>query len=96
MNRKAIHTFGNKINKTCKNCLKCAKACEVNAISMQKEPTFEGLSISNNPGVKKYYVDVEKCFEFWIENSSDCGTCILACPFSKIKEPISPSKFWND
>jgi len=90
------YNFINKINKTCKNCLKCAKACEVNAISMQKEPTFEGLSISNNPGVKKYYVDVEKCFEFWIENSSDCGTCILACPFSKIKGPISPSKFWND
>ena len=52
------------------------------AITKNIEPNFTPTSISNNPGVKKYYVNAEKCFEYWIENSSDCGNCIKVCPFS--------------
>ena len=89
------HSFLEKIKNYCKNCSKCAEACENDAITKNEKPTFNPTSISNNPGVKKYYVDVEKCFEFWVENSSDCGNCIMACPFSKIKEFLSPSEFWN-
>ena len=92
---KANHEFIQNVNKTCRNCLMCAEACEPKAISIQKEPDFNPLSISNNPGVKKYYVDVEKCFEFWIENSSDCGSCISACPYSKIEKKLTPSQFWE-
>ncbi|GAF94365.1 putative reductive dehalogenase (rdhA), partial [marine sediment metagenome] len=77
--------FIKKVENFCKTCYKCAEACENDAITKQKYPTFEPATISNNPNVKKYYVDVEKCFEFWIENSGDCGNCIAACPFSKIK-----------
>jgi len=87
--------FIEKIKKYCKSCSKCAEACETNAITKDRNPSFNPTSISNNPGVKKYYVDVEKCFEFWVENSSDCGNCIMACPFSKIKEFLSPLEFWN-
>jgi reductive dehalogenase len=86
--------FINKVDKVCANCLKCAEACETEAIPKEKEPSFSGVNISNNSGVKKYYIDAEKCFEFWIENSSDCGNCIAVCPFSKIKKYISPSEFW--
>jgi len=89
------HGFIEKIKNYCKNCFKCAEACETNAITKDKNPTFIAPTISNNPGVKKYYVDVEKCFEFWVENSSDCGNCIMVCPFSKIKEFLSPLEFWN-
>ena len=87
--------FINHVRKACKNCYKCAEACETGAISIN-EPNFESPTISNNPGVKKYYVDAEKCFEFWIENSSDCGSCIAVCPFSKIKKVLSPSEFWKE
>ena len=87
--------FIEKIKNYCRNCSKCAEACENDAITKDENPTFNPTSISNNPGVKKYYVDVEKCFEFWVENSSDCGNCIMACPFSKIKEFLSPLEFWN-
>ena len=87
--------FIEKIKNYCKNCSKCAEACEIDAITKDENPTFKSVSISNNPGVKKYYVDVEKCFEFWVENSSDCGNCIAACPYSKIKEYLSPLDFWN-
>jgi reductive dehalogenase len=87
--------FIEKINKYCKKCSKCAEACEPEAITKEEVPTFKPATISNNPGVKKYYVDVEKCFEFWVENSSDCGNCISACPFSRIKRHLSPKEFWN-
>ncbi|MBY8989088.1 MAG: 4Fe-4S dicluster domain-containing protein, partial [Candidatus Lokiarchaeota archaeon] len=87
--------FKKKVDNFCKRCFKCAEACETDAITMEKEPRFNGVNISNNPGVMKFYVDGEKCFEFWIENSSDCGKCISACPFSKIKRYKSPSEFWQ-
>ncbi len=88
--------FISKVAKVCKICLKCAESCETNAISKEAQPSFKGYNISNNPGVKKYYIDAEKCFEFWIKNSSDCGSCIAACPFSKIKKNLSPHEFWNN
>lgn len=87
--------FIDHVRNTCNNCYKCAEVCETGAIS-REEPNFDCPTISNNPGVKKYYVDAEKCFEFWIENSSDCGSCIAVCPFSKIKKYLSPSEFWKE
>jgi reductive dehalogenase len=87
--------FIKKVDKTCKNCFKCAEACETEAITKDREPNFIPTSISNNPGVKKYYVNAEKCFEYWIENSSDCGNCIKVCPFSKIKRDVTPQEFWK-
>ena len=88
--------FINKVAKYCTNCLKCAETCETGAIPKDKEPSFIGVNISNNPGVRKYYIDAEKCFEFWIENSSDCGNCIAVCPFSKIKKFKTSSEFWRN
>jgi reductive dehalogenase len=88
-------SFISKVEKFCKTCFKCAEACETDAITKEINPTFEPATISNNSNVKKYYVDVEKCFEFWIENSGDCGNCIAVCPFSKIKKLSSSSEFWK-
>jgi len=81
----------------CSNCLKCAQACEKEAISFEKGTFCKPFSISNNPGVKKFYIDPEKCFEFWVENGNDCdcSNCIAACPFSKIGKKISAEEFWN-
>ncbi len=87
--------FIKKVDKFCKHCYKCAEACEPKAITKDKEPSFEPPTISNNSGVKKYYVNVEKCFEFWVENSGDCGNCIAACPFSGIKKFHTPLEFWE-
>ncbi|MFX0073955.1 MAG: reductive dehalogenase [Candidatus Hermodarchaeota archaeon] len=87
--------FIKNIEKFCKSCFKCAEACETNAITKDRYMSFEPTTISNNSCVKKYYVDVEKCFEFWIENSGDCGNCIAACPFSKIKKINTSSEFWK-
>jgi epoxyqueuosine reductase len=68
---------------TCRSCQKCADACEVGAISRDPEPSFEIVCRSNNPGIKRWAVDHDKCYCFWIENGQDCSTCIAACPFTR-------------
>ena len=67
----------------CKRCKRCADSCPSQAIPTG-EPTLEGKTISNNPGVLKWYIDPEKCIQFWRENGSDCANCITACPFNKL------------
>ncbi|HEC38732.1 MAG TPA: hypothetical protein ENI29_10890 [bacterium] len=77
-------------------CYNCSDTCEIKAILKEENQSFLSKNISNNPGVKKYSTNAEKCLEFWIENSSACGTCIAACSFSKIKKIITPNEFWNN
>lgn len=67
----------------CKNCKRCAESCPSKAIPFDDEPTLEGKTISNNPGVLKWYIDPEKCIQFWEENESCCANCITSCPFNK-------------
>jgi ferredoxin len=78
----------------CKTCKKCAEACEADAISFDDEPSFETHCPENNSGVKKWYLDAEKCYDYWYENGADCTTCITVCPFSQVKEN-EPKKFWG-
>ena len=71
----------------CKECKRCAESCPSNAISFG-EPTMEGPTISNNPGAEKWYINPEKCFDFWVENGGDCVSCIASCPYNK-------TELWN-
>lgn len=76
------------VTEFCESCKKCAEKCKeegAGAISFD-ERTEDGPTISNNPGALKWYIDPEKCYEFWAENGIDCSTCISVCPFSR-KEP---------
>ncbi|UCG44950.1 MAG: reductive dehalogenase [Candidatus Bathyarchaeota archaeon] len=68
----------------CRLCKKCAKSCPSQSISYG-EPTWQSPwgTPSNNNGVYKWYVNVDKCYEFWVRNSTDCSNCIRACPFTK-------------
>lgn len=78
----------------CKTCKKCAEACEADAISFDDEPSFNTQCPENNPGVKKWYLNAEKCYDYWYENGADCATCITVCPFSRVKEN-EPKDFWG-
>jgi len=73
-------TFG--VVDFCKSCKRCAESCPGKAIPMG-DPTWEGETLSNNPGIYKWYINPEKCFHFWGENQGDCGTCISSCPYNK-------------
>jgi len=72
------------LTETCRNCTRCADACEADAISRDREPSFEIACPSNNPGILRWAVNADKCYEFWAENTAACSNCIVACPFSKI------------
>ena len=88
--------FINKITSFCKNCRKCAEACDAEAISFEEEPNYITNGISNNPGVKKWYVNVEECYgKGWVHYSTDCGKCIKVCPFSKTESEITSNEFWS-
>jgi len=79
-------TFG--VMEFCKNCRRCADDCPGEAISHDKEPSFEPTHESkdnayfNAKGIKKYYSDHRKCFRFWAKNG-DCANCIASCPYNK-------------
>jgi len=88
--------FISKLSNFCKRCYQCAEICETKAISFKSEPDFQGETISNNPGVKKYYINPEKCFEFWAENTSDCSQCITVCPFFNTENSLTADKFWKE
>jgi len=66
----------------CGTCKKCAHKCPSRAIS-DGEPTEEGPSLSSFSGVRKWYINPEKCFLFWCKNWMDCNNCVMACPFNK-------------
>ena len=61
----------------------CNDAFEVSAKSCDAEPSYEIKSVSNNQGIKRWVVDVEKCYMYWLENGGGCSSCIATCPFSK-------------
>jgi len=70
------------VSEFCLTCKKCARYCPSQAISFDK-PTREGPSESNFSGVKKWYINPEKCFVFWANNWMDCNNCVMVCPFNK-------------
>ena len=76
-------SIGFSLQNFCTKCKLCINACEASAISCGAVPSYEIKSVSNNPGVKRWVVDVEKCYMLWIENGGGCSNCIAACPFSK-------------
>ena len=71
------------VREFCRRCKRCAEKCPPKVISFDDEPSGKTFSISNNPGVMKWYVNVDRCYEFWCNNGTDCSNCVMSCPFTK-------------
>lgn len=84
------------ITEFCLTCGKCAEACPSDALPLPEDknggydfiPVYEhsdepGYTWNNQPGVKKFYTDAKKCYNFWVENGGACGNCIAACTFNE-------------
>ncbi|MFX1564451.1 MAG: reductive dehalogenase [Promethearchaeota archaeon] len=87
------------VTEFCKSCKRCAEACEVGAISKEDNPTLKTTCKSNNPGVLKWPVNAELCYEFWCDNGGDCSTCIAVCPYTKRtfnNVPLDSETFWKN
>jgi ferredoxin len=67
----------------CRSCRQCAEACQADAISDAVEPSYALACPSTNPGVKRWAVDSDRCYQYWIENGASCSTCITACPYTQ-------------
>jgi len=71
----------------CKRCKKCAEVCPSGAINIDRDPTVKSStgSISNNPGVKKWFQRQERCMlQFDRNGGTGCSYCITACPYNKL------------
>ena len=88
------HTWG--ITDFCLSCGKCAESCPADAIPMLESenggygfgPSYEfkdepGYTWNNHLGIRKFYSDAKKCYNFWVENGSACGACIASCTFNE-------------
>jgi reductive dehalogenase len=77
------------VQQFCKTCRKCADNCPVRAIP-QGPPQSEPPNFSSLSGIRKWTVNAEKCFKFWVGMNTDCAICIRVCPYNK-----DYSKWWN-
>jgi epoxyqueuosine reductase len=57
----------------CASCQVCTNSCPPGAIIQHKQMVR---------GVKRWYVDFDKCIPFFAENAS-CGICIATCPWTR-------------
>jgi len=90
---KPSYRFAKSVERFCETCMTCAEKCPSASISFDKKTSYKTHSISNNPGVKKWYVNVDTCYMFWIENGGDCSVCISDCEYNH--KPSWPHKVAN-
>ncbi|MFX0108659.1 MAG: reductive dehalogenase [Candidatus Hodarchaeota archaeon] len=91
---KLDYGFCKAVTQFCETCEKCSDHCPSKSIPYGKEQTWNGPTRSNNPGVKKWYVNPETCYGFWTENGSDCSNCIRSCPYNKKDGFLHRSVLW--
>ncbi len=70
------------VKEFCDGCSRCADACPVGAIP-RGAPSTERHNESNLKGVRKWSVDGEACFGYWVAQNSDCAICMRVCPYNK-------------
>lgn len=63
------------VEKFCRICKKCATSCPSRSLSTEKK----GIE----RGVLKWYTKVESCYGYWRRIGTDCGICMVHCPYSK-------------
>jgi reductive dehalogenase len=75
----------------CLACENCATYCPANAIP-HGPPTDNPPTMHSNSGLRKWYIQADKCLMFWSsrkEKWNTCGgRCIAVCPWNK---PVVPT-----
>jgi len=69
------------VKEFCTICRRCSDSCPPRAIH-DGEPQDEIYNQSNFVGIRKWSIDNEKCFKFWVNQGTDCGICIRDCPYN--------------
>ncbi len=58
----------------CRNCQKCASVCPARSIPFGPEQEIDGI--------KRWQVNSESCYTYWCQAGTDCGRCVIVCPFA--------------
>ncbi len=70
------------VKEFCSICKRCANSCPAKAIP-HEEPQSEPPNFSSHTGIRKWTINAEKCFKFWVGMNTDCAICIRVCPYNK-------------
>ena len=62
--------------------MKCAESCPTQALSLQREPTWDVRGGWNNPGHKAFFEDSTRCRDGWYLAGTNCGVCFAVCPYA--------------
>ncbi len=83
------------VTEFCENCMRCAKTCEVEAISLEDRTTEPPVE-TGNPGALKWYINGKKCLQYWIDSGASCTACQAVCPFTQSRyELLDPEAVWD-
>ena len=63
------------VEKVCSICKICAEKCPAGAINHGGKKMIRGA--------ERYPFNPEACFKVWKTTGTDCGVCIVSCPFSR-------------
>lgn len=85
-------SFG--VTEFCEVCQLCSDACPTQAITHLSidDPENKPYNQMNMPGVRKYYLNAQRCLLQWFNidfmnrtgvGGGDCGICIGVCPYNK-------------
>ncbi len=58
----------------CRHCRKCATVCPSAAI-----PFEDAREVG---GVRRWVIDPVACFSYWCDAGTDCGRCVVTCPYA--------------
>lgn len=58
----------------CESCKKCAAVCPVKAIPTGPKENVEGNL--------RWKINSESCYNYWTLSGTDCGRCVISCPYS--------------
>jgi reductive dehalogenase len=58
----------------CNKCKKCADCCPSSAIQSGDREDVGGIF--------RWQINSEACFTYWCKVGSDCGRCVVVCPYS--------------
>jgi reductive dehalogenase len=71
------------IEALCKVCDRCVEACPVDAISTDREASYERPGEWVNPGHKTWHGRWPTCWAYAESTGGGCGICLPVCPWNK-------------
>ena len=63
------------VDEFCTQCKICAEICPAGAIPRGDKRVVRG--------VRKWKIDAEACFKYWLHTGSNCSLCIAYCPWTR-------------